>query len=83
MSRGKPQLNDRHRVIYDFIVAHKKANDGLAPTFQEMALLINSSNSIVAFYLRGLERAGLITRQPRTAGGIMVVGGEWHMREAK
>lgn len=70
-------MNTKHdpQKIFEFIVAHKQANDGLPPSIRDIARQFNiSSTSVVYAICKRLERAGLIRM---TFTGIQVVGGQW------
>lgn len=63
--------------IFDFIVAYKRANDGLSPAISEIAEVCSLSSSTVKYHLLNLVAEKRITIVARR--GILVIGGEWDL----
>jgi len=69
--------------VYDFIVDYKRSHDGNSPTFREIMQDCNiTSTSMVLYYLKKLEKKGLVRRPEPPIGSryavkIEIVGGEW------
>ena len=65
--------------IFTFIVEYKLANDGCAPSYQEiMAPLFIGGPSTIKFHIERLEKIGMIEKSPeypRKNGMIQIVGG--------
>jgi len=75
---NKGRLTGRHKVVFDLIVAYKKANDGISPTLREIILNTDiTSTSVVKWYLNNLENLGLIEVPKKSYRGIKVIGGKW------
>lgn len=74
----KGRLTGRSKDVFDFIVLHKKMNDGQSPTIREISDNTDiTSTSVVQYYLDKLETKGLINLIPNEARGIQVLGGKW------
>lgn len=66
--------------VFAYIVAYKRAQDGLAPAMRDIKdVLTISSTSQVKLALVRLEQQGKIKQVPGKAGGIKVIGGRWAM----
>lgn len=66
------ELAARPRAILGFILAFIRSHR-YAPTIREMQDGLGvSSSSVIAYNLKHLETAGLITRAPDTARGIVL-----------
>jgi SOS-response transcriptional repressor LexA len=69
--------------VFNFILTYKCQNDGNSPTFREiMDACRISSTSMVVYYLKQLEKMGMIRRpEPvngnRSSARIEIVGGSW------
>lgn len=75
------QADERTKRVYEFIIQHKKANDGISPTLHQIKDACGiTSVSVVTFYLKRLQRDGLIKRIDRR---IHVVGGRWTLESLK
>lgn len=72
----------RQSRIFDFIVAHKRAHDGIPPTIRQICQACGiSSSSMVQLYLRKLQDEGKIRLgEGSSARSIIVVGGRWELR---
>lgn len=83
---GKPKpISNRELTLFSMIVRFKQENDGGTPSTREMArALAITSTSLISYYLRRLERFGLIEiiSQPGTPLMIRVVGGSWNFEIA-
>ena len=72
-----PCKEARLKRIYQFIVEFKKQNDGLSPSMREIGQQLGvESTSLVSYYLKELEREGMIVLNPFNARGIRAVGGQ-------
>ena len=67
-------LPTKAMVLYAFIVQYKQNNDGLTPSYREMAsgMGLNSTSSI-QYYLNMLSDAGII----KMDNGKLYFGGTW------
>ena len=66
-------------AVLDFIIAYKRANDGLSPTIREIGDACNiPSISTVAYILTALQLTGKIAVADG-ARGIKVTGGHWEI----
>ena len=75
MSRTTARGDDKADEIFDFIVQHKEAYDGNSPFIREIMRECDlSTTSLVTYYLKRLQRAGLLELKERR---ILVVGGKW------
>jgi repressor LexA len=71
--RTPGELNDRHQQILAYIRRYQ-AERGYPPTMREIGAGIGvGSTSLVTFYLRRLEREGLLQRARRVARSVRVV----------
>lgn len=74
-------MNETQKLVYEFIVAHKRKHDGNSPTIREIQKGCGiSSSSVVSYHLQRLEEKGKIRRNNADARGIEVVGGAWELR---
>lgn len=65
-------------VVFDVIVAYKRANDGLTPGVRYICAQVGAVNDTVITSLRRLAKAGRIRFVGRGhSRGIAVVGGKW------
>lgn len=72
--------------VFDFIIAFKKENDGVAPALAEIRDACGiSSKSVAKTRVAELENAGFVVRikcgEKYSARGIKVIGGEWTYKE--
>lgn len=69
--------------VFDFIVAFKKENDGIAPSHREIMEGVQELNtiSVVNFHLDRLAQLGRIMRKPGQSRYIKVKGGKWTHEE--
>ena len=75
--RPRP-LAPRHRAVFDFVIAYKRAHDGNSPTIREICDSCGiSSTSIGNYALTALQRRGLIRFAGKHSRSIEVVGGAW------
>jgi|SRR5579864_1543742 len=73
------QLQDE---VYRFVVEYLQANGGRPPTIREIGKALSiTSTSHVQYVLTGLERRGMITRQPNKSRGIVLDGRQAVMAE--
>ena len=76
------QRQARVERVYRAVVEHKRRSGGDSPTVREiMAATGIRSTSVVSTYLDSLQDAGRLAPVrggKGWAGGIRVVGGEWH-----
>lgn len=71
-------ITQRQREVFEFIVAHKAAHRGNAPTTDDiMAACHIKSKSGVNYHIIRLAAAGLITYLPNVDRSLEVVGGVW------
>lgn len=74
----KKLLTPRARRALAFIVEYKTGHDGNSPALREIGVAIGvKSSSMIDYYLRELERAGLIRREVAMARAIELVGGQY------
>lgn len=67
-------LTKRQNEIFSYIKKYIKAN-GYPPSIPDMAEALNMNHSTTQTHLHCLERAGVITRKPKTPRSIAVVKG--------
>jgi len=71
----KPNPNNpRPAEILQFITDYRRLK-GFAPSIREMAEHLNTSTSLVDYYLRRLENQGRIRRDPGIARSIVILEG--------
>lgn len=63
------------QLIYDFIVQYKRDNDGLSPTFDEIAEACYISRAGVKYHLPIMQNQGILRVTGRR--GITISGGAW------
>jgi SOS-response transcriptional repressor LexA len=71
---------NRTKRIYNFILKFKQDNDGLSPTFREIAAGVGlSSNNSVKYQIEKLVKFGLLEGLggDGKARNIKVIGGQW------
>ena len=69
----KPQLNDTHRRVYEFLL--ERTQDGVPPSVREIGERVGlKSTSSVQANLDALEAFGLITRDPMHKRSIRIAG---------
>lgn len=68
-------LTPRAADVFRAILAHAVANGGTTPTIREIGRAVRiGSTSVVNYHLKRLVDAGLISRIPGEARGIVIVG---------
>lgn len=74
MTTPAPALSQPLAATYDALVTYTREH-GFPPTVRELTSILDvSSTATVSARLRGLENAGLITRQPNSGRAITIVG---------
>jgi SOS-response transcriptional repressor LexA len=70
---------EKTNEVFNYIISYKRRNDGNSPTLRQiMAACKIASVSMVHWYLRVLQRRGLIEIiEGSVARGIKVAGGNW------
>lgn len=79
---NKGRLEGRHKVVFDFLVTYKKANDGISPSYREIMRNTDiTTTSMVRWYLINLRNLSLIEFDEKLPRSIKVVGGKWTYQE--
>jgi len=69
---------ERHSLLFDAIVAYKRAHDGISPSLRNLMESVgHASISTTAYAVEDLVAEGLITRGERQSRHLCVVGGVW------
>jgi SOS-response transcriptional repressor LexA len=75
-------MDQKTKLLYDFIIKYKRENDGNSPGREEMATAMGlRSKSGVGEHLDKLEAMKLITRPKGVARTVSVVAGNWSVKE--
>lgn len=78
----KQNLLARRAVLFDAIVAYKRAHDGNSPSVRDLMAAVEYSSTASTFWLlERLEADGRIARNPNRSRHICVVGGAWTYTE--
>jgi SOS-response transcriptional repressor LexA len=73
--------SDRLERVRQYIIEHKRANDGNSPSIRQIMIACAiPSSSVVDYYLDKLEAANVIRRKSRR---IEVTGGRWTYQETQ
>lgn len=74
-----PLNGDTQGRVYEYIVAYKEKNDGLSPTYRQIAEdCALATPSAVAHHIDALIERGLIEKGPGRSG-LIVCGGRWSL----
>lgn len=66
-----------YNAVLEYIIRHKRENDGNSPGIRQIVNACNlGSTSVAAYILDTLEAQGSITRTS-DVHGIIVTGGQW------
>jgi SOS-response transcriptional repressor LexA len=69
------RATDRRDRIHAYLIKYKTANNGLSPSYREIARVCAiPSHSVVSHHLTALQTQGIITLHER---GIIIAGGRW------
>ncbi len=74
------KTSPKYQEVYDYLIAFKAANQGNSPTIREIGDACKvSSTSVIRYYLDGLIKAGLITRDKKGHRNlfIKIPGARW------
>lgn len=69
-------MNDTTKAVYCFITKYIQENNGLSPSYREIAAGVDKVISVVKYHLLVLKDLGMITQIPGRARSVRPVEGK-------